>query len=58
MVWDAGVPIVVKETYYTMYIPTPPPPNSIGSTEENGKIHTKNREIRDPYPTPSINSGF
>ena len=35
-----------------------PSPNSIGSTEENGKTHTENRKIRDPYPTPGVNSGF
>ena len=51
--------MVVKGTYYNLYIPYPPPPNSFGSTEENSKTHTKIEKFdRDPYPTLDINSGF
>ena len=56
MVRDTGVPMVVKGTFYTMYIPYPQ--TQLAQLRKNGKTHTKNREIRDPYPTPGINSGF
>ena len=46
----------LKGTFYTICIYTIPP--HLAQPRKNGRNHTKNREIRDPYPTPGIKSGF
>ena len=38
MVWDTGVPMVVKGTFYTMYIPYPP---NLAQPRKNGKTTLK-----------------
>ena len=56
MVWDTGVPMVVKGTFYTMYIKYLQ--TQLAQLRKHGKTHTENREIRNPHLTPGINSGF
>ena len=56
MIWDTGVAMIVKGTFHSRYIPYPP--NSIGSTEENGKTHTKIEKFVIRTPQQALIKGF